>query len=330
KSIECSVPFDSLEAVSTTANPFIVDKKKRPLVLGHRGVPLLHQENTMAGFRRCLDLGVDGIELDVMMTKDGQIVVFHDDTVDRLTGAQGCILDMTWDQVSKLRVRRQLVMGKDGKGGDVVMTYEQEERIPLLAEVLDEFAGKLAINVELKPAVPSWRQRRCGAAAAAVIREAGAETSLIVTSFDFFKLRALEAEHSVIHSGFAYDDDTVNYLPSWLAKIPEIGSEIGRRDDLNRNAETVVNALLEANVVGRWIGSSVVAGEHTLIEADTIEKFHDRDMAIGSYTFFPIEMTGVRHELSDEQQLGRLRTIAAAGVDWIETDDPVRVMELLS
>ncbi len=265
-----------------------------------------------------------------MMTKDGKIVVFHDDTVDRLTGARGRILDMTWDQVAKLRVQRRLVMGTDGKGGEVVMTYEQEERIPLLAEVLDEFAGKLAINVELKPAVPSWRQRKCGAATAAVIRAAGAEASLIVTSFDFFKLRSLEKEHSVIHSGFAYDDDTVTYLPSWLAKVPEIGSEIGHRDEHNRNPETVVNALLEANLVGRWIGSSVVASEHTLIDSDTIKKFHDREMAIGSYTFFPIEMTGVRHELNDQQQLQRLRTIAEAGGDWIETDDPVRVMQLLS
>ena len=314
--------------MSSAGNPFLV-AKTRPLILGHRGAPLLHQENTMAGFRRALDLGADGVELDVMVTKDGEVVVFHDDDVERLTGAKGLLAELTWDEVSKLRVQRRLYMGKDESGGGVVMEYEREERIPLLAEVLDELAGKMAINVELKPAIPSWDQRKAGAAVARVIREAKAESSLIVTSFDFFKLRELEREHSKIHSGFVYDDDTVNYLPSWLAKVPEVGSELGERDDENRNAESVVNALLEANAVGRWIGSSVVAAEFTLFDSDTVSKFKARGMATGTYTVFPIEMTGVRHRLSADEQAERLRRIASAGADWVETDDPLRAMELL-
>jgi len=309
-------------------NPFLI-AKTRPLILGHRGLPMVHQENTMAGFRRCLELGVDGIELDVMMTKDGKVVVFHDDEVGRLTGASGQLIDMTWDEVSKLRIQRDLYMGKDERGGDVVMHYAQEERIPLLQEVLDELAGKLAINVELKPALPSWSQRTSGAATARVIQAAKAEESVIVTSFDFFKLRELEKVHPRIHSGFVYDDDTVEYLPSWLAKVPELPTELGERDDRNRNAESLVNKILEANAVGRWIGSSVVAAEHTLIDRSTVSSFRSRGMAFGTYTIFPIEMTGVRHELGDAEQARRLEEIAAAGVDWVETDDPVRVLELL-
>ena len=49
-----------------------------PLVLGHRGVPEEHQENTMAGFKRAIALGIDGVELDVFLTKDNKLVVFHD------------------------------------------------------------------------------------------------------------------------------------------------------------------------------------------------------------------------------------------------------------
>ena len=104
-----------------------------------------------------------------MVTKDGKVVVFHDDDVERLTGAKGLLADLTWDEVSKLRVQRRLFMGKDEGGGDVIMEYEREERIPLLEEVLDELAGKMAINVELKPALSAWDQRKDGAAVAKVI-----------------------------------------------------------------------------------------------------------------------------------------------------------------
>ncbi|OQX40212.1 MAG: hypothetical protein B0D91_00240 [Oceanospirillales bacterium LUC14_002_19_P2] len=69
--------------------------KNWPLVLGHRGVPLAHQENTLAGFRKAIELGVDGIELDVFKTRDDRIVVFHDEQTERLTGVAGLITEMT-------------------------------------------------------------------------------------------------------------------------------------------------------------------------------------------------------------------------------------------
>ncbi|MCA9661667.1 MAG: hypothetical protein KC486_25235 [Myxococcales bacterium] len=303
-------------------------EKARPLILGHRGVVNLHQENTLAGFRRARELGIDGVELDVQLTKDGKVVVFHDDTTERLTGVQGRIKEMTWDEVSKLRVQRELYMGVDPDGSAVIMRYAQEERIPLLAEVLAELGSAIAINIELKPAKPSWSERKLGRAAARVIRDAQAEDTVIVTSFDFFKLRDLEAEHAPIHSGFAYDDDTVNYLPTWLRDFPELPSELAARDEINSNPETLVNAILEANTVGRWIGSSVVAAEHTLLDSNTIERFRERGMAFGSYTIFPLEMTGVRRRFSDEEHVERLRWLCERGGDWVETDDPERAMTL--
>ena len=54
---------------SAVSNPFLVGKA-RPIVVGHRGVPTLHQENTLAGFRRAIQLGIPAIELDVQLTKD--------------------------------------------------------------------------------------------------------------------------------------------------------------------------------------------------------------------------------------------------------------------
>ncbi|HEY5924436.1 MAG TPA: glycerophosphodiester phosphodiesterase family protein, partial [Kofleriaceae bacterium] len=137
------------------SNPFMIGKKK-PIVVGHRGVPALHQENTLAGFKRALQLGVPAVELDVQLTKDRRAVVFHDAHLRRLTGSPRNVWDLTWDELHKLRIRRDVPMGVDVHGRRTVAKYEREERIPLLAEVLAELAGKVAVNIELKLNVFGW------------------------------------------------------------------------------------------------------------------------------------------------------------------------------
>ena len=67
-------------------NPFLDFTKTRPIVVGHRGVPSVHQENTLSGFRRAVSLGIPAVELDVRLTSDGHAVVCHDDDLSRLTG----------------------------------------------------------------------------------------------------------------------------------------------------------------------------------------------------------------------------------------------------
>ena len=83
-------------------NKFFNDKT-RPLILGHRGVPKLHQENTISGFKRAVEMGLDGVEFDVYLTKDNKCVIFHDENTERLTGIKGNISEMTFDEV-ELRV----------------------------------------------------------------------------------------------------------------------------------------------------------------------------------------------------------------------------------
>src|SRR5688572_19051281 len=97
---------------AAVSNPFLVGKK-RPIVVGHRGVPLVHQENTLAGFRRAVSLGIPAIELDVQLTKDLRAVVLHDWHLRRLTGTARKIWDVTWDELSRLRIRREVPMGID-------------------------------------------------------------------------------------------------------------------------------------------------------------------------------------------------------------------------
>ena len=293
--------------------------KQRPLILGHRGVPLLHQENTIAGFRRAVELGIDGVEFDVFKTRDDKIVVFHDEETERLTGVKGNITEMTWDEVSRLRIRKQVDMG-EGR----VVSFPSEERIPLLEEVLEEFKDKLLMNVEMKAYAPHWSRRHTGSEVARIIRRCAAENSVIVTSFDFFMLYCLEKEYPGLHSGFAYDDGMMeNRVGEWFQKVPEIETDLAKAPG-NQTDISFLNFLLEANAVGAVIGSTLVDVEHTLIDSDTVANFREKGMLTGAYTVFPLDTRFVRFPEEDQAEV--VRRLMQRRVDWMETDDPEKVL----
>jgi len=108
-------------------------KEAGPLIIGHRGAAGLALENTLPAFQLALNLGVDALECDVQLTADGRVLVFHDDTLARLTGLRGKVADYSHDEL--LRSARVL----------------QTERIPLLEDVFSLLsADQAAIFVEIK------------------------------------------------------------------------------------------------------------------------------------------------------------------------------------
>jgi glycerophosphoryl diester phosphodiesterase len=296
-------------------------KKTRPFVLGHRGVPRLHQENSLGGIRRALELGLDGVEFDVFLTKDRRVVVFHDADTERLTGVPGKVVEMTWDELSKLRLQRRVDMG-----GGMTLEFEREEPIPLLEDVLAEFGSKLLMDIELKPEHPGWSERHVGAEVAKIVRAAGLEDSVVVSGFDPLKLRSAKGEHEKLHTCFAWDDDMFPQLESWLRWLPEVNTEIAAAKG-NQNAQSFINGMLERNVIPSLIGCTALNIEHTLIDSDTIAKLHGKGRSVGSYTLFPLDTRMVRDpNLDQEAELARL---TRDGVDWVETDDPERALNLL-
>lgn len=98
--------------------------------IGHRGAAGLEPENTIRGFKRAIEIGVDDIELDVRFSKDRQIVVIHDDTLDRTTNMKGRVSDCLYED---------LKTADAGKG----------EKTPLLSEVI-ELAKKANIGVHIE------------------------------------------------------------------------------------------------------------------------------------------------------------------------------------
>jgi glycerophosphoryl diester phosphodiesterase len=100
-------------------------------IIGHRGAAAEEPENTLRGFRRALDAGAAGVELDVHLTKDGRLAVIHDETLDRTTNGRGRVQDFTLAELQKLDA---------GHG----------ERIPSLEEVAALLRGRGQLLVELK------------------------------------------------------------------------------------------------------------------------------------------------------------------------------------
>lgn len=100
-------------------------------VTGHRGAAGVVPENTLKGFRYAVELGVDAVECDVHLTRDGQVVVMHDETVDRTTGGTGRIAGMDLAEIRRL----------DAGDG---------EKVPTLEELLETVQGRCELLCELK------------------------------------------------------------------------------------------------------------------------------------------------------------------------------------
>jgi glycerophosphoryl diester phosphodiesterase len=102
------------------------------LIMAHRGGRHEFEENTMTAFRNCYEKGIRGFETDVRMTKDGALVILHDDTLDRTHNAHGNVENQTADELKNVTTR---------KGG---------ERLLFLEEFLDYFADKPGVYIELE------------------------------------------------------------------------------------------------------------------------------------------------------------------------------------
>ena len=77
-------------------------RQNRPLVVAHRGASAAFPENTLDAFRGARDLGADWIELDVHLSRDGQLIVIHDETLDRTTSGHGLVRDHTLAELKRL------------------------------------------------------------------------------------------------------------------------------------------------------------------------------------------------------------------------------------
>ncbi|MDP3938422.1 MAG: glycerophosphodiester phosphodiesterase [Deltaproteobacteria bacterium] len=121
----------------------------RPRILGHRGAKGHAPENTLPSFRKALELGADILEMDVHATRDGTVVVCHDDTVDRTTNGAGAVRRLMHSEIAKLDAGYHW-----SPDGEHFPFRGQGIRMPSLLEVVETFPGT-PLNIEVKQAEPS-------------------------------------------------------------------------------------------------------------------------------------------------------------------------------
>lgn len=141
-------------------------------VVGHRGAAGLAPENTLPAFEAAVELGV-AFELDVTLSADGEVVVIHDDSVDRTTDGQGEVRELPWSTLAALDAGSWL--GPEWAG----------TRLPTLDQVLDAHAGRVLIDIELKT-TPD--RAALAEAVVASVRAHDAVEDVVVTSFDPYLL----------------------------------------------------------------------------------------------------------------------------------------------
>ncbi|MDE1462943.1 glycerophosphodiester phosphodiesterase [Spartinivicinus poritis] len=162
-----------LKATAKTAPHYpVYDNLPTPAVIAHRGGKGLWPENTLHAFQEAVSLGVDMLELDVRQTKDGQLVVLHDEYVDRTTNGKGSISQLTLAEVKKLDA------GFNWTEDNQNFPYRGKGiSIPTFQEVLKHFPEQKMI-VEIKQAHPAIEQSVCQA-----IRTTKKENHVIIGSF---------------------------------------------------------------------------------------------------------------------------------------------------
>ncbi|MEY8763254.1 MULTISPECIES: glycerophosphodiester phosphodiesterase [Clostridium] len=156
----------------------------RTLNIAHRGFSGMYPENTMEAFKKAVEIGSDGIETDLHITKDGVIVICHDETIDRTTDGSGFIKDYTY---------RELTEFNAGHG----------EKIPSLDELMDYMKDKnLLLNLELKnDVIPYENLER---STIDKIYEYGLKKNVIVSSFNHNSMQKVKKYDSSIKTGLLY------------------------------------------------------------------------------------------------------------------------------
>lgn len=160
--------------------------------MGHRGASAEAPENTLAAFRLALEQGADGLELDVTLTADGEVVVIHDDSLDRTTTGQGLVSGLTLAKIKTFEAGYPARFGGQFSG----------LRVPTLSEVFDACGKHGLINIELKRDRSPGRQ--LAGRVVELIHAHGWQQRVLLSSFQFGSLGRAKALDPSLPVGLLY------------------------------------------------------------------------------------------------------------------------------
>ena len=168
--------MNNLSLFVMSKNRYKIDAQlfNMPIIMAHRGASAAAPENTLAAFQEAMDSMSDWIELDVRMTSDEVVVVTHDSNLKRVAGVNKRVGDITYEQLRELEV------------GSTYSEAFRGEKIPTLEEVLELTAGKIKLNIELKPIAGN---KQLEEAVVSLIYEYEVENTCMIcsTSYDSLK-----------------------------------------------------------------------------------------------------------------------------------------------
>ncbi|GHO52150.1 glycerophosphodiester phosphodiesterase [Ktedonobacter robiniae] len=193
----------------------------RMACVAHRGGARLAPENTLRAFRNALALEVDAVELDVQMSRDGQLVVFHDNTLERLTEGHGNLLDQDFAYLRSLNAAAHFPSG-----------WSEHEQIPTLREVLELVKGRAHVLLELKSSQRDGAYGRYPRMVPAVLEDLQVMEMLdqvLLIAFDWellaeAKQRQPEVETGLILSSEVWDVQAEGWVAAACMRARELGS----------------------------------------------------------------------------------------------------------
>lgn len=228
------------------------------VVIAHRGASAYYPENTMAAFKGALEMEAEMIELDIMLSKDGVPVAFHDVTLDDHTDGTGELQNLTLAELRQL------------DAGSWFSPKFAGEKIPTLEEVLAFAAGKIALNIEIKTeAVSDQLQGGVEEKSLQLVKKYGMQDHVLFSSFDYRAIAHLKELDPDIPAALLYEKkQSDGMLPSeLLAKYSADAFNCSYRElntkryrDIRRNSIPVfiytvdkpsqMRKLLKMNVTG--------------------------------------------------------------------------------
>ena len=177
--------------------------QEKTKVWAHRGASGYAPENTLDAFRKAVEMGADGIELDVQMTKDGELVVIHDETIDRTSDGKGWVKDYTLEELRAFNYNR------------TKPEYKHAD-IPTMREVFELLKPTgLFINIEIKTGVVFYE--KIEEKILALAKEMGMEDRVCYSSFNHYTVTRIHALKPDAEVGFLYADGPID-MPSYGVK----------------------------------------------------------------------------------------------------------------
>lgn len=171
---------------------------KLPLVYAHRGASGYAPENTLLSFQKAIDMHADGVELDIQLTKDGEIVVCHDEWIDRTSNGKGWVKDFTLAELKEFNFNQ-------------LFPEQGETKIPTMQEVLDLLKPtNLRIDIELKTGIVFYPQLE--EKIIALVKENGMEDRVEYSSFNHYTCVRLHELDPKAYVGFLYMDGPIDIV----------------------------------------------------------------------------------------------------------------------